>query len=283
MSEQNLLRIEEAKNLDLNIAICIKQVPNTDNIKFDWKKGVIIRTEENNIINPDDLNAIELGLEIKEKYGAKLTAITMGPPQARSALIEAYARGVDDAILISDPIFAGSDSLITSKILHRALNKLGHFDIIITGFQTLDGSTSQVSYQLAEFFNIPHLTNLKDGIDAIQIDVNNNIYVKRLYGHEFQHVKAKLPVLIAAKRETNIVRHPRLVDIKNAFKKKITQLTLDDIGGSADEYGLKASPTITIEGNIFKQERKRERFEGSVDEQINKLVQKLKKYRIIRI
>lgn len=261
----------------LNIIICIKQVPNTDKVRFDWKRGSIVRKNIESIMNPDDLHAIELGLRLKEKFKGKITVITMGPPQAEAVLREAYAMGVDKCILISDKRFAGSDTLITSKVLQKAISKIGNFDMILTGFETIDGNTGQVSYQLAEMMEIPHLTQVNN------VEIKDKIaIIKRLYGHEYQKVKVTLPVLIAASKETNTVRHPRLKDIKECFEKEIETITLEDIGGTEEDYGLKASPTITLEGEIFKHKRKREVFSGTTDEKIDSLIKKLMKYGILK-
>ncbi|MBD3352633.1 MAG: electron transfer flavoprotein subunit beta [Candidatus Lokiarchaeota archaeon] len=261
----------------LKIIVCIKQVPNTDNVQFDWKKGALVRKGIENITNPDGLHAIEQALAIKEQYESHITAITMGPPQAEETLREAYALGVDNCVLITDKRFAGSDTYITSKILHKAIKHLGNFDIVITGFETLDGGTSQVSYQLAEFFDIPHFTQ----VDRLEIS-GTSVIIQRLYGHEYQKVKTDLPMLIAVKKELNSVRHARLIDIKVSFDKKITILNMEDIGGSAEEYGFSASPTKTLEGEVVRHKRKQERFEGTSVEKIEKLVGKLKKYGIIK-
>jgi len=114
-----------------NIVVCVKQVPNTDKVEFDWEKGVLIRENIDSIMNPDDQHAIELALSFKEKYGGKITVITLGPAKAEEILWEAYAYGVDDCILISDESFSGSDTLITTKILSRCITKLGEIDGIV--------------------------------------------------------------------------------------------------------------------------------------------------------
>lgn len=257
----------------VEIIVCIKQVPNTDNVRFNWKTGSLIRQGVGSIINPDDLHALELALQLRDEYGGNITALSMGPPQAEQVLREAYSLGVDRCILISDKRFAGSDTLVTSKILSRAINAIGGFHFIITGFETLDGNTSQVSYQIAEFLDIPHLTQIND----IQKQ-DDHLIVKRLYGHEYQNIKVSMPVIIAMKRGSNKVRHPRLVDIKHSFQMKIEQMDMSDIGGTEGEYGFQGSPTVTLEGEIFKHKRKQQEFMGSTEEKIDQLVLKLKKY-----
>jgi electron transfer flavoprotein alpha/beta subunit len=262
----------------LNIIVCIKQTPNTDRIKFDWKKGSIIRPIAENIMNPDDQHALELALQIRSKYEANITAITLGPKQAEEILREAYSLGVDHGILISDERFAGSDTLITSKILYKAIQKSGNYDIIITGFETIDGNTSQVSYQLSELLDIPHLTQIHE------IDIKENIAtINRLFGHEYQKIQVSLPILIATKRTSNQVRYPRLKDIKHSFEKEIEILTMDDLEMKEQDIGHQGSPSITIEGEVFSHKRKQVKFEGTIDEKIDQLIHKLKKYEILKM
>ena len=182
----------------IRIIVCIKQVPITDRVSFDWKNGgVLIRDNVESIMNPDDLHAIELALQLKEQYGGEIVAISMGPSQAEEILREALAFGVDKCVLITDEKFKGSDTLATTKILYNSIMKLGKFDIIMTGFKTIDGGTAQVSYQLAERFNIPHITK----IHKIEIK-DNTVIVDRLYGHEYQKVKTNLPVLLSVKSKS---------------------------------------------------------------------------------
>ncbi|MHA1340887.1 MAG: electron transfer flavoprotein subunit beta/FixA family protein [Promethearchaeota archaeon] len=264
---------------ELNIIVCIKQVPATEKIKFNWKTGSLVRENIESIMNPDDRHAIEMALEIKEKFEGKtkITAITLGPPQAKEVLWEAYVMGADHCILITDERFKGSDTLVTSKILMRAIKKIGNFDIIITGFETIDGNTAQVHYQLAELLDIPHLTQ----IDDIEIE-GNSTTISRLYGHEYQKVKTNLPILIATKRESNLVRYLKFIDIKKCFEKKIQIWTMEDIGGSEEDYGFKGSPTITLQGDIITHVRKRQEFKGTLDEKVNMFIQKLKKYGFLK-
>jgi len=130
---------------------------------------------------------------------------------------------------------------------------------------------------LSEFLLYPHFTKVH------KIDIQGRIaIIERLYGHEYQKVKVNLPILIAATRENNKVRYPTLLGIKTCFEKKIEILTMKDIGGTEDEYGLKGSPTITLKGEITEHKRKREVFEGSIDEKIDKLIAKLKKYELVK-
>ena len=135
-------------NKPLEIVVCIKQVPDTTEIKLDPVKGTLIRDGVPSIMNPDDKGGLEFALRLKDKYGANVTVVSMGPPQAVAVLREAYAMGVDRAILLSDRKFGGADTLATSTNIAAALKKIPH-DIIITGRQAIDGDTAQVGPQIA--------------------------------------------------------------------------------------------------------------------------------------
>lgn len=261
----------------LSILVCIKQVPDTQKALFDPKTGVIDRNTADNIVNPDDLHALEMALSLKDECGASITALTMGPSQAADVLAEAYALGVDRGVLISDPRFAGSDSLVTGKILSRAIEKLGPFDIIMTGCEAIDGNTGHVGYQLSEFLRMPLLTQ----IHKLRVSPDQ-VIIERLYGHEYQKIRVDLPVLITAGKTANRVRTPRLADIRTCAEREITVLTMDDIGGEAREYGAAGSPTVVIETELFSHRRERELFAGTVDEKVDKLIHKLKKQNILR-
>jgi electron transfer flavoprotein beta subunit len=261
----------------LSIIVCIKQVPDTQKALFDPKTGTIDRSRADNIMNPDDLHAIETSLTLKDRFGARVTAVTMGPPQAEDVLCEAYALGVDECVLISDPRFAGSDSLVTGKILSRAISRLGAFDLVITGCEAIDGNTSHVGYQLSEFLGIPLLTQ----IHAFAIE-DGHAVIERLYGHEYQKIKVRLPILISIGKNANRVRIPRLVDIKECPERTISLMTMNDIGGKEDEYGTAGSPTAVIETELFSHRREREVLTGCMDDKVDALVHKLKKQNILR-
>ncbi len=261
----------------LSIIACIKQVPDTQKALFDPKTGTIDRSGAGNIMNPDDLHAVEMALSIRDRYGARVTALTMGPPQAEDVLSEAYALGVDDCVLISDPRFAGSDSLVTSNILSRAITRLGPCDIVVTGCEAIDGNTAHVGYQLSEFLAMPLMTQ----IHKFLID-DGYAVIERLYGHEYQKIRVRLPVLLSMGKNSNRVRIPRLVDIKDSGEKPISLMTMNDIGGTEGEYGAAGSPTVVIKTELFSHKRGREVLAGGIDDKVDALVHKLKKQNILR-
>ena len=149
----------------LSLVVCVKQVPDTHNATFDASTGSIDRTSAPAVMNPDDAHAVETALSIRDAYGGRITALSMGPPQSAEVLRDALALGVDDCVLLSDPRLAGSDSLATSRALSRAIRRIG-FDIVVTGREAIDGNTGHVGYQISEFLGAPLITQIhRDGFE----------------------------------------------------------------------------------------------------------------------
>jgi electron transfer flavoprotein beta subunit len=261
----------------LSIAVCIKQVPDTQKARFDPKTGTIDRCGTDSIMNPDDLHALEMALSVRDRYGAAITALTMGPPHAADVLDEAYALGADSCVLVTDPGFAGADSLVTSKTLARALRNLGAFDIVITGCEAIDGNTGHVGFQLSEYLGIPLIAQIH------KFDVTDgHAVIERLYGHEYQKIRVEYPLLLAIGKNSNRVRIPRLADITACLDKKIVTLSMSDLGGEQQEYGNAGSPTVVIETELFSHKRSREVFPGSLNDKADQLIHRLKKHNILR-
>jgi electron transfer flavoprotein beta subunit len=256
----------------LNIVVCIKQVPDTAEVKINPETNTLIRDGVPSIINPFDMHAIEAGLQIREKIDGKVTVITMGPPQAETALRDALSMGADDAVLLTDRAFAGSDTWATSYTLSKAAEKLGA-DIIICGKQAIDGDTAQVGPEMAEFLDIPHVSYIRN-IEEIRADY---IRVQRLMESGYDIVESPIPVLLTVVKEINEPRLPSLKGKMAAKKAVIKKWTSSDIGADADKIGLKGSPTQVK--NIFAPEAKTDRkmLEGSPEEQIEELIQELRK------
>jgi electron transfer flavoprotein alpha/beta subunit len=266
----------DISDIMLNIIVCMKQVPGTGNVKIN-DTGTLNRKDAENISNPDDLHALELALSIKEQCPGFITVITMGPDNADDILYEAYAMGADKCVLLSDKRFSGADTYATSHTLARAIEKLGNFDLVLTGSSSVDGNTSHVGYQVSEFLNIPLITQIND----IEISENHAI-IKRLYGHEYQRIEVVLPILLSADKETNRVRFPKFSDINFCFEKEIVYMNLEDLGGSEDDYGLKGSPSIVINTESFSHKRKQKRIDGNIDEKVDKFITLLKKHNILK-
>lgn len=255
----------------MRIIVCIKQVPDTAEVKINPETGTLIREGVPSIVNPFDMHAIEAGLQIKEKTGGTVTVITMGPPQAESALREAISMGADSAILLSDKTFAGSDTWATSFTLAKAISKLGA-DIIICGKQAIDGDTAQVGPETAEFLNIPHISYVK----KIEEITQNSLRVQRMMDDGFDVVESTFPVLLTVVKELNEPRIPSLKGKMAAKKAEIKKWGHKEIDANEQDLGLKGSPTQVK--NIFTPEARsgRKLIEGSPEEQVNALFQELR-------
>ena len=208
----------------LNMIVTVKQVPDTHNVSGDAMKpdGTVNRGALPAITNPEDLNALEEALKLIEKYHGHITVITMGPPNALKTLKECLSRGADDAIIISDRKFAGSDTLATSYVLHCAIKKIGNYDLILCGRQAIDGDTAQVGPQVAEKLNINQITSLLE-VKSVE---GGSIIVKRAIEDGYEIVKSQLPVLLTVTAEANNPRSPsakRTIAFKNIKKKQGTE------------------------------------------------------------
>ena len=262
----------------MNILVCIKQVPDTTEVKINPETGTLMREGVPSIINPFDMYAIEEGLRLKEKFGGKVTVITMGPPQAKEALKEAISYGIDEGILISDKAFAGSDTLATSYTLSHAIKKIENYDLIICGKQAMDGDTAQVGPGIAEWLEIPFVAFVK----KIEEVTNEYLRVERMMEDGYDIVELPLPALMTVVKEINIPRMPSLRGKMKALKYEPIIWNTEHINVHQDRLGLKGSPTQVFKVFSPKLRTKGEIIEGeSVDEKAQKLVSKLKEAKII--
>jgi electron transfer flavoprotein beta subunit len=228
----------------MNIVVCIKQVPGTTEIKIDPETNTLVREGVESIINPFDTYALEEGVRLKERCGGKVTAITMGPPQAENALRETISLGADEAILISDRVFAGSDTWATSYVLSRALAKIADYDF--------------VAY-------VSKIDEIKEGY----------IRVHRMVEEGYEVLEMALPAVITVVKEINV---PRLPSLRGSMKAKTAQIpvwTAADIGVEEDKAGIAGSPTRVVKIFFPKREHKSEMFQGTPEEQVGQLVKRL--------
>lgn len=225
----------------MKIVVCVKQVPDTTEVKLDPKTNTLIRDGVPSIINPDDKAGIEAALQLKEKVaGSTVTVVSMGPPQADVALREALAMGCDDAILVTDRAFGGADTWATSCTIAAALKKLS-YDVIITGRQAIDGDTAQVGPQIAEHLGLPQVSYVED----IQVE-GDKLIVKRQFEDRHHVVEVKTPCLLTALAELASPRYMSVGGVFDAYKEKEVQVwTLENIKDTVDQanLGLKGSPT----------------------------------------
>ncbi len=226
----------------MHIIVCIKQVPNTTDVKIDPVTNTLMRDGVESVINPFDAYAIEEGVRLKERCGGKITVITMGPPQAENALKEAISLGCDEAVLVSDRKFAGSDTWATSYTLSCAIKKIGEFDVIICGKQASDGDTAQVGPGISTHLDIPQVTYVKK-IEEIS---NSKARVERMTEEGYDIIETPLPCLFTVVKEINTPRLPSLKGMMKAKAAKINKWTADDIGADPARIGLDGSPTRVV-------------------------------------
>ncbi|MCL5022442.1 MAG: electron transfer flavoprotein subunit beta/FixA family protein [Nitrospirae bacterium] len=255
----------------MKIVVCMKQVPDTAEVRINPETNTLIRDGVTSIINPYDMHALEAALQIKEKAAGAVTVVTMGPPQAEMILREALATGADEAVLLTDRGFAGSDTWATSYTLSRAIGKLGA-DIVICGKQAIDGDTAQVGPEIAEFLDIPHVSYVRK-IEDIRPGA---IRVQRLMDEGYDIVESSLPVLLTVVRELNQPRLPSLKGKMAAKKAVITRWTSSDVDADPGKIGLQGSPTQVK--NIFAPQAKKDRkmLEGNAEQQTDALVRELR-------
>ncbi len=230
----------------MNIIVCIKQVPNTADVRIDPVTNTLIREGVESIVNPFDMYAIEESIRIREKYGGKITVVCMGPLQAQDALKEAVSMGADSAVLLSDRAFAGSDTWATSYILAKALGKLAPVDLIICGKQASDGDTAQVGPGIAVNLDLPQITYVRK-IEELKLPDEQGkkgfIRAERLLEEGYEVVESSLPALITVVKEINEPRLPSLKGKIKASKMEIPVWNAELIDASSSRIGLPGSAT----------------------------------------
>jgi electron transfer flavoprotein beta subunit len=241
---------------------------------MDEKTGTIIRKEIESIINPLDLYAIEVGIQLKEKYGGKIIVITMGPTSAEKALKEAIAMGCDDGILISGREFAGSDTWATSYVLANAIKKISHYDLILTGERATDGDTGQVGPGIASFLNLPLATYTSK---IVNLDCEN-IIIERLVEDGYETLKLPLPSLLTVVKEISYPRLPTLRGKQKAKKTIIPKWTNEELKLKQENLGLDGSPTRVVKINHPKVVRKGKIFQANDEESINESIEQMIKF-----
>lgn len=264
----------------MKIVVCVKQVPETTEVKIDPKTNTLIREGVASIMNVFDEFALEEGLLTKEKYGGEVHVITMGPPQAIEVLKNALAVGADKVYLLSDKAFAGADTLATAYTLSKTIEMIGGVDLIICGKQAIDGDTAQVGPGIATRLGIPQLTYV---CKVREIDLaNKKIVVERMLENGKEVVQATLPALITVVKDINEPRLPSLLGIKKAAKAQIPTLTAKDIPVDENRIGLKGSPTWVTK--VFSPEARGggEVLKGDLTEVVPLLVNKLMDSKFIK-
>ncbi|MDR0915648.1 MAG: electron transfer flavoprotein subunit beta/FixA family protein [Oscillospiraceae bacterium] len=262
----------------MKIIVCAKQVPDTNEVKIDPVKGTLIRDGVPSILNPDDANALEAALDLKDRYpGSTVSVISMGPPQANYMLRETLALGADEAILLSARAFGGADTCATSTTIAAGIRKLGGYDIIFAGRQAIDGDTAQVGPQTAQRLGIPSVTY----VQKIREIKEGSVIVERQLETGYEIVEVQTPCLLTCVKELNTPRYMSVVGIENAYKAEITTWNEVDVNLKPEDCGLKASPTQILRSFAPPPKGKGEILSGSVREMAQSLVAKLNEQHVI--
>ncbi|SCH12505.1 electron transfer flavoprotein subunit beta/FixA family protein [Romboutsia sp. 1001713B170207_170306_H8] len=262
----------------MEILTCIKQVPGTTEVEVDEATGVLKRDGVDSKMNPYDLFALETALRIKKEHNATLKVITMGPPQAKQIIEESFMMGADEGAIISDRKFAGADVLATSYTISQGIKKMGNPDIIICGKQTTDGDTAQVGPEVAEFLNIPHVTNVTKIIEVkedsiiVEIDMPNTLEVCEI----------KYPCLMTVEKD---IFQPRLPSFKLKIETKNREIPIYSLNDFEDKnemnYGLNGSPTQVLKIFPPTPNTDKDILRGSADDLSEALSNKLKDLKLI--
>ena len=260
----------------MNIVVCVKQVPATNEVKMNNETNTIIREGVEGIINPFDSYAIEEGVRLKEKFGGKATVLSMGIPSVAETLKEAISVGIDEAVLLSDRTFAGSDTLATAYALSMGIKKLGGFDLVICGKQATDGDTAQVGPSVAEKLGIPHTTYVKK-IESIE---DGAITCQRMTENGYETITMPLPAVITIVKEINEPRLPSFKGMMRAKRAEIKTLTASDIGADPSLCGLAGSPTQVVKTFVPVHNVDSELLEGTPSEQASMIVERIQKLMI---
>lgn len=261
----------------MHIIVCIKQVPDTKQVRLDEETHTLIREGVESIINPYDMYALEAGLRLKDQFGGKVTVCSMGPPQAESSLREAISYGADEAVLLSDRAFAGADTWATSYTLAKGIEKIGPFDLILCGKQAVDGDTAQVGPGIAERLSLPYVTWVRK-IEEIQ---DGRMIVQRLMDDGYDRLALPLPALLTVVKEINEPRVPSLKGKMRAKTQKIAVYGVKDLDADPERVGLQGSATQVV--RVFPPPRLKERewIQGTAREQTGVLLEKLSQAKLI--
>lgn len=261
----------------MKIVVCVKQVPDTNEVKIDPVKGTLIREGVPSILNPDDANALEAALKLKdENPGTTVSVISMGPPQAGYMLRECLAMGADDAYLLSDRAFGGADTCATSTTIAAGINKLGGADIIFAGRQAIDGDTAQVGPQVAQRLGLPVVTYVQD----VKVE-GDKVIVHRQMEDGYEVIEVQTPCLLTAVKELNTPRYMSIYGITEAYEKEITVWNHKDVELDPADCGLTASPTQVFRSFTPPAKGRGVMLTGSVAEMSKKLIDSLKEKHVL--
>lgn len=262
----------------MKIIVCAKQVPDTTEVKIDPVKGTLIRDGVPSILNPDDANALEAALQIKDADpSTTVTIVSMGPPQAAEMIRECLAMGADNGVLLSDRAFGGADTIATSSQIAEAIRKIGDYDIVFAGRQAIDGDTAQVGPQIARRIGLPCVTY----VQKIREFKDGKVIVERQLEDGYEVLEVQMPCLLTAVKELNTPRYMTVAGIMNAYKADIKVWNHNDLGMDPENCGLSASPTQVLRSFTPAPKGKGEMASGSVKQMTETLVSRLSEKHLI--
>ena len=258
----------------LNIVVCVKAVPDpkqADTIRIDPVTKTLTRSDVPLVVNPLDRNAMEAALQLKERHGAHVSVLSMGPPEAAKIVRKCLALGADEGYLLSDPAFAGADAYATAYTLAKGIEKISAYDLILCGMASSDGSTEWVGPELATFLRIPVVTMVKEIVES----GSEWWRVKASVENGYRLMEISLPAVLTVTRELNTPRALSFSGIVKARKKELVEWGLEDLGVPAESVGLEGSPTIVTDMTTRESRREVEILTGTRKEKAERLVQKL--------
>jgi len=253
------------------IIVCVKAVPDLRSVKVDPETHTLRRDSADLLLNPHDAPAIELAMRLKERLGVEVVVLTMGPPNASSVLRRVYSLGADRLILLSDRAFAGSDTLATSKVLAKALEKLSPFSLVLMGLKSIDGETAQVPPETAVLLGIPSVTNVRD------ISVENGVFIlERVTDYGIEELEVAPPLVVSVTTKLDYIRPPSLKRLLKEREVEVTIWNAETLRLSQEEVGLRGSPTQVA--SVFEKtiSSKGEIWEGPPEELSERLIELLR-------
>jgi len=256
------------------IIVCVKPVPDPkhwDKVSMDPETKTLKREEIPSVMNPLDKHALEAALELRDVHGGEVVLLSMAPPFAKTILREGLAMGADRAVLLSDRIFAGSDTLATAEILAVGCRRIKDFDLVLCGNMSIDGSTAQVCSQLAEMLGLPNVMH----VTGLDWSSEGGFMITQKIEHGYVKLSAESPLVLSVRKELNKPRYIPFTGILAAESKEISVLSNEDLCVGSECIGLGGSPTKMAGLELRKFQRAKEKLEGSVDEVVKKLVEKI--------
>ncbi len=261
----------------MNLIVCLKQVPGTTKVTIDPQTNTLIRQGIENIINPFDAYALEEGVRLREQHGGKVTALSMGPLQAKKMMRDAISVGADEAVLLSDCAFAGADTWATAYTIAQAIDRLKPYDLVICGRQTIDGDTGQVAPELAAMLDVPFVAC----VSQVE-DINDGVIrVKRMVDEGYEVIETSLPAVISVVKEINVPRLPSLRGLTRAKIATIPVWTVGELGVDESAVGLAGSFTKVIKVFFPQRISQAEMLSGDLENQVATLVNRLKENKLI--